>query len=193
MWGGVSVGLAVVAGGAVYWWVSRYVELGQPKPGAIHLEDITDGSGIAQLQADSEVLHELVDDFVGWGGLDRLRNGDSDLWQKFSEGATDGGDSTPLRDQMREDVQKFLQDLARTDVTKKQELETDAHNLQLLVELADKHHDSLGAQCMLYYHRVSEDIHYYLTGKGEEYSVSNTEGSREVNLFLKPYLDQLGH
>lgn len=71
------------------------------------------------------------------------------------------------------------------------QLRRDAQNLLLLLSLADKHHSPLGAQALVYYHRVSEDIHYYLTGKGEEYSVSEVEGSREVDQFLQPYLAQL--
>jgi hypothetical protein len=99
----------------------------------------------------------------------------------FSQGDANGGNGMPLRDQFESDIGRFLQDLDQTDVPKKAQLEQDAHNLELLLALADKHHDALGAQCLV----------YYLTGLGEEYSVSDVEGSREVDDFLKPYLDQL--
>ncbi|MBX6353568.1 MAG: hypothetical protein IRZ10_09570 [Thermoflavifilum sp.] len=186
-WTGAGVCGAVLVGLLGYAGWQRQSS-GHPKPGAVHVDASATDAALSRLQADSETLHEHIDDFVGWGGAERLREGDAQLWAEFSNG---GGGKSPLRDAFRRDVEQVLRDLASAHVNRLTQLRRDAQNLLLLLSLADKHHGPLGAQALVYYHRVSEDIHYYLTGKGEEYSVSEVEGSREVDQFLQPYLAQL--
>jgi hypothetical protein len=169
-------GIAVVgiAGFAVLTLVGFSNDDGTPKSTAVKAS----GSMVAQnLGSLTGNLHKDIDELVGYGGDDSFASGDTSSWWRFEYEK-----STFEKDV--DDVQNALSGSGlKADDEKK--IELDLQELKDLLSIADKHHDKVGSKALVYYHRISEDINYFVTGSGEEYGIANIQnGDSTVQDFI---------
>ncbi len=131
-------------------------------------------------------LKDAIDIDTGYAQMDLLSSGDSNGW------------SLPLHDTElvqgpNELESEIPQCTAPNDV--KQKLLADDANLKKLYEIAIQEYKAKdypdGAQALKYFHRVTEDIHYYIVGSGEHYEVSHILGGYQtVESFISAHLNK---
>jgi hypothetical protein len=180
---GSSALVGVAAISAVIWWyLPKYeanqhaVSIAKSKPPSIDLTPI-----------ENTVTHlrDRIDADTGFAQMDLLSSGDSYGW------------SLPLQDgelvqgpnELESEIGKCV---APDDVKKK--LQADVSNLKRLYEVAAQEHNAKdykdGAQALKYYHRVTEDMNFYITNQGEHYEVSHILGGYQtVESFINAHLD----
>lgn len=112
-------------------------------------------------------MKQAIDLDTGYGGISKLSSDDASAWKAASSDTA-----------LQLDPDKIKTELASSNAPKKvvKAIDQDCSMLDQLRAIAMVHHNSTGAQALKYFHRVTEDVNYYLTGKGEEYGVSHIEG-----------------
>lgn len=167
--------LIAVAGFAVLTLAGCSNDDGTPKANAVKASSPAVEQNLYQITGP---LHTDIDELVGYGGADKLASGNAATWQSFED-----------------DTQTFQIDIANVQTAlaganlsadDEKKIELDLQELKDLISIADKHHDKVGSQALVYYHRISEDINYFVTGSGEEYGLAHIEnGDSTVPDFIK--------
>jgi hypothetical protein len=177
----VLAGVAVVSA-VVLWNLPAYesnqhaVSIAKNKPQSIDLSPIA--TTVMQLK-------DRIDYDIGDQQMDLLSSGNSNAWQ------------TALQDnelvQGPTELQSEIAECKAPDGVQ-QKLQLDVANLKALYKVASQEYNSKdytdGAQALKYYHRVTEDINFYITQLGEHYAVSHILGGYQtVENFIHNHLN----
>jgi hypothetical protein len=182
----VIIGSSALAGvaaiSAAVWW---YVDVYEPQQNAVSIVKSKPQSiDLTPIENTVTQLKNRIDVDTGYQQMDLLSSGDSYGW------------SLPLHDtelvQGPIDLENEIpQCTAPNDV--KQKLLADDANLKKLYEVATQEYNANdypdGAQALKYFHRVTEDINFYITQSGEHYEVSHILGGyQKVESFIDAHM-----
>jgi hypothetical protein len=183
IFGPSALAAVAVVSAVVLWNLPTYeknqhaVSIAKTKPQSIDLTPIE--NAVTQIK-------DRIDYDTGLQQMDLLSSGNSNAW----ETALQDNELIQGPNELESEIGKCV---APDDVKKK--LQADVTNLKRLYEVATQEHSAKdyqdGAQALKYYHRVIEDINFYITQLGEHYEVSHIlDGYQEVESFISAHMNK---